>query len=159
MIQPIDIAQWVFVVKIADKPGTLTAAAAVFSNRGISLEGILGSGIGSTAVGDGRLVLSFRATADKQALLYRTLVRLPDVFHVDVYAHNDPQLRVIAIAKLDLNAKVPKDDDDYSIETLAQTAHERVVMLNGSPATLEGVIAQFRQQDQLRDIVMSYIAV
>jgi len=37
--------RWVFVVRALNRPGTVTAAAAVFSNRGVSLEGILGSGI------------------------------------------------------------------------------------------------------------------
>ena len=155
--------RWVFVVRVLDKPGTLTAAAAVFSNRGISLGGILGSGIGSPAIGDGRLIFSFQATAQKQALLYRALERLPSVFQVDAYAYDDERLRAIAIAKLALNSQtgpaILNDDDGFSIETMTQTATERMVMLNGTPPVVEGAIAQFRQQHQLNDVVMSYIAV
>ncbi len=65
--------RWVFVVKALDQPGTLTAAASVFSNRGISLEAVLGSGIASTVIEDGRLILSFRATKRKQEMLLRAL--------------------------------------------------------------------------------------
>ncbi len=151
--------RWVFVVRIMDKPGTLTAAAAVFSNRGVSLEGILGSGIGGTAIEDGRLILNFRATAPKQDLLRRALERLPDVFRVDAYAYDDQRLRAIAIAKLPLTTKTLNDNDNYSIETVAQTKTERMVMLNGTPLAVESAIDQFRQHNQLKDVVMSYIAI
>ena len=151
--------RWVFVVRVQDKPGTLTAAAAVFSNRGVSLEGILGSGIGSTTIGDGRLILSFRATAQKKALLHRALERVPSIFRVEAYRYDDERLRAIAIAKLTPHTKALTDDDGYSIETITCTSSERVVMLNGSPSALESAIAQFRQKNQLNDIVMSYIAV
>ena len=151
--------RWIFVVRVMDKPGTLTAAAAVFSNRGISLEGILGSGIGATAIEDGRLILNFRATAAKQNLLRRALERLPDVFQVDAYTYEDNRLRAIAVAKLPLTTKTLNDDDSYTIETIAQTKTERMVMLNGTPLAVESAIAQFRQQNQLKDVVLSYIAI
>lgn len=151
--------RWIFVVRVLDKPGTLTAAAAVFSNRGVSLESILGSGIGATAIEDGRLILNFQATASKQALLHRALERLPYIFRVDAYAYNDPRLRAIAIAKLSPSTKLLNDDDSYSVETIAQTGSERTVMFNGTPPAVEGAIAQFRAQDQLNDVVLSYIAI
>ena len=150
--------RWVFVARVLDKPGTLTEAAAVFSNRGVSLEGILGSGIGATAPGDGRLILSFQATAKKKALLHRALERTPSIFRVDAYPYDDRRLRAIAIAKLSPTAKILKDDDGYSIETISQTSTERIIILNGAPPALESAIAQFRQQNQLKDVVMSYIA-
>ena len=151
--------RWVFVVRVMDKPGTLTAAAAVFSNRGVSLEGILGSGIGATAIEDGRLILNFQATAPKQNLLRRALERLPDVFRVDAYAYEDNRLRAIAVAKLPLTTKTLNDDDSYTIETIAQTKTERMVILNGTPLAVENAIAQFRRQNQLKDVVLSYIAI
>ncbi len=151
--------RWVFVVRVLDKPGMLTAAAAVFSNRGVSIEGILGSGIDSTTIENGRLIINFRATQPKQSLLHRALERLPDVFRVDAYAYDDQRLRAIAIAKLSLSPKLLNDDDSYAIETIVQTKTERVVMLNGSPPALESALMQFRQQNQLKDVVMAYIAI
>lgn len=151
--------RWVFVVRALDKPGTLTAAAAVFSNRGISLEGVLGSGIAPTTVEDGRLIFSFQATEAKQALLKKALERLPSVFQVDVYCDDDEHLRAIAIARLSLQGKLANDDDGYSVETIAQTETERLVMLTGVPLAVEAVLEEFRQQGVLLDVVMSYIAV
>ncbi|MEM6451071.1 MAG: hypothetical protein AAF703_12230, partial [Cyanobacteria bacterium P01_D01_bin.105] len=65
--------RWVFVAQALNQSGTLTAAAAVFSNRGVSLEGILGSGIDTATAEDGRLLFSFQATEEKMALLKRSL--------------------------------------------------------------------------------------
>ena len=151
--------RWVFVVRALDRPGTLTAAAAVFSNRGISLEGILGSGFDPTTVEDGRLIFNFRATPEKQALLRRALGRLPSIFHIDTYAFEDERLRAIAVARLSLSAKLAHDDDGFYAETIAQTDTERLILLTGTPLAVEAAIAQFRQQDQLRDVVMSSITV
>jgi acetolactate synthase small subunit len=151
--------RWVFVVKALDKPGTLTAAAAAFSNRGVSLESILGTGIDPNTAEDGRIIFTFRATKDKQLLLLRTLQRLSSVFQVDAYTYDDERLRAVAIAKLHLSAKVANDDDGYTVETIAQTDTERLVMLTGTPPSVERAVAQFRQQHFLQDVVMSYIAI
>jgi acetolactate synthase small subunit len=125
--------RWIFVVRALDRPGSLTAAAAVFSNRGVSLEGILGSGIAPNTAEDGRLIFSFRATEPKQALLKKALERLSSVFCVDAYAYEDEHLRAIAVAKLSQSVKLSHDDDDYFVETIAQTECDRMVMLTGTP--------------------------
>ena len=150
--------RWVFVVQALDKPGTLTAAAAVFSNRGVSLEGILGSGIAPTTTEEGRLIISFCATEAKQKLLQRALERLSSIFYVSVYTNDDERLRAIAVAKLGLSTQVASDNG-YLIETITQTETERMVMLTGTPLAVESALAQFRQQNQLLDVVTSYIAV
>ncbi|MEM6714635.1 MAG: hypothetical protein AAF622_06145, partial [Cyanobacteria bacterium P01_C01_bin.147] len=98
--------RWVFVVRALDKPGTLTATAAAFSNRGVSLESILASGIAPTTLEDGRLILIFRATSEKKALLQRTLERLSIIFQVDAYTYEDERLRAIAVAKLSPTAVI-----------------------------------------------------
>jgi acetolactate synthase small subunit len=151
--------QWIFVVRALDRPGTLTAAAAVFSNRGVSLEGILGSGIAPNTIEDGRLIFSFRATEPKQALLKKALERLSSVFRVDAYGYEDERLRAIAVAKLSQSVKLSHDDDDYFVETIAQTECDRMVMLTGTPPAVDNAIAQFRDQGHLKDVVMTYIAV
>ncbi|MEM9006003.1 MAG: hypothetical protein AAGE59_21070 [Cyanobacteria bacterium P01_F01_bin.86] len=150
--------RWVFVVQALDKPGTLTAVAAVFSNRGVSLEGILGSGIAPMTPEGGRLVISFCATQPKQQLLHRALERLSSIFHVDVYTSSDERLRAIAVAKLDPATPLPAAVD-YRAETILQTDSERMVMLTGTPSRVEDALEHFREQQQLLDLVTSYIAI
>ena len=150
--------RWVFVVRALDRPGTLTATAAVFSNRGVSLESILASGIAPTTLENGRLILIFRATEAKQALLQRTLERLSIIFQVDAYTYDDDRLRAIAVAKLSSAAAIAPTAD-YSAETIATTAAGRSVMLTGAPAVIETAISHLREQDSLQDVVVSYITV
>ncbi|MEO0771025.1 MAG: hypothetical protein AAFY72_16655 [Cyanobacteria bacterium J06649_4] len=150
--------RWMFVVCALNRPGTLTAAAAVFSNRGISLEGFLGSGIDTSTEEDGRLLFSFRATPQKQALLKRSLQRLPSIFNVDAYTYDDPKLRAIAIAKL-----VPTADVDTTsavhTEIVVRNDTSYLLMLTGSTTAVESAIAHLRQQQQIQDVVMSAITV
>ena len=150
--------RWVFVVQAVDKPGTLTAAAAVFSNRGVSLEGILGSGIAPMTAEGGRLVISFCATEHKQKLLRRALERLSGVFHVTVHTNDDERLRAIAVAKLGPDSAIASTAN-YRVETILQTDDERMVMLTGKPSEVDAALDYFRQQQQLLDVVTSYVAV
>ena len=137
----------------------MTAAAAVFSNRGVSLEGILGSGIDTMSVEDGRLLFRFRSTERKQDLLKRSLERLPSIFQVDAYAYEDPRLRAIAVAKLTADAKLSHDLEDLSIETISRSSSSAFLLLSGGTMAVEDAIAYFRQQQQLEDVVMSAITV
>ncbi|MGB3670711.1 MAG: hypothetical protein WA984_11400 [Phormidesmis sp.] len=150
--------RWMFVIRALNHPGTLTAAAAVFSNRGVSLEGFLGSGVDTTTVADGRLLFSFRATQAKQDLLKRSLERLPSIFQVDAYPYNDERLRAIAIAKLTLDAQV-EATERLHVEIILYTEDSRLLLLSGETGVVESAIARLRQQQQLKDVVMSAITV
>lgn len=150
--------RWMFVIRALNHPGTLTAAAAVFSNRGVSLEGFLGSGVDTTTVADGRLLFSFRATQAKQDLLKRSLERLPSIFQVDAYPYDDERLRAIAIAKLTLDAQV-EASERLHVETILCTADSQLLLLSGETGVVESAIAHLRQQQQLKDVVMSAITV
>ncbi|MEM9152493.1 MAG: hypothetical protein AAGB19_18835 [Cyanobacteria bacterium P01_F01_bin.3] len=151
--------RWMFVVHALNQPGTLTAAATVFSNRGVSLEGILGSGIDASTIENGRLLFSFRATPQKQALLKRSLERLPTISKVNAYEYEDDRLRAIAIAKLLPETQVIDGDDVLHIEMIHRSEKSLLLLLSGTTTAVEGAIAYFREQQQLKDVVMSAITV
>ena len=152
--------RWIFVIRALDKPGTLTNAAAVFSNRGVSLEGVLGSGIDPVTVNDGHILFSFRATEQKQAMLKRSLERLTSIFRVDAYAYDDERLRAIAVAKLTPDARVGPDAEDLYVETITRNSEDEVMLLlSGRTTAVEEAITRFREQQQLKDVVMSTITV
>lgn len=150
--------RWVFVVRALDKPGTLTATAAAFSNRGVSLESILASGIAPTTLEDGRLILIFRATPKKKELLQRTLERLSIIFQVEAYTYDDERLRAIAVAKLNRAVAIAANEN-FFVENIAQTESGHIVMLTGPPSMVENAISELRRQGDLKDVVMSYITV
>jgi acetolactate synthase small subunit len=159
-----DLERWVFVVRALDKPGTLTATAAVFSHRGVSLETILGSGIASTTTEDGRLILTFRATPQKQAMLLRSLERLTSVMQVSVYPYSDPLLRSIAIVSLSNVDTVDLSALPLNVETMGsngsgQAPDTNQLLITGNPPVVDDAIAQLREQGVLKDIVMATIAI
>lgn len=150
--------RWIFVVHALNRPGTLTDAAAVFSNRGVSLENFLGSGIDTNSVEDGRLLLSFRATQEKKDLLKRSLQRLPSVLKVREYAFSDERLRLVAVVKLSLDAQTDVADLLY-VETISCDKTTRLQLMTGRATVVESAIAHLREQAQLKDVVVSAITV
>lgn len=163
-MQPQETRQrWMFVVCALNQPGTLTAAATVFSNRGVSLEGFLGSGIDSSTVENGRLLFSFRATPEKQALLKRSLERLPNISKVEAYEYEDDRLRAIAVAKLLPDTQLTDSDTNRDkglhTEIVTRTDEALLLLLSGRTVAVESAIAHFRQKQQLEDVVMSAITV
>jgi len=149
--------RWVFVVRAIDQPGTLTAAASVFSNRGISLEAILGSGIASTAIEEGRLILSFRATKRKKEMLLRALERLSSVLQVTDYSYDDPRLRTIAIAKVSNLENIWLDSEVIQVETIATSPDGLRLLLTGNTLAVEQGIQMLRQEGVLLDLVTAVI--
>ncbi|HEY9643806.1 MAG TPA: hypothetical protein V6C57_25170 [Coleofasciculaceae cyanobacterium] len=149
--------RWVFVVKALDRPGSLTAVASVFSNRGISLEAILGSGIAATTLEEGRLILSFRATERKKEMLLSALERLSSVLQVTGYPYDDPRLRAIAIAKVSSLQDILFDPEAIQVETIATSPDGLRLLLTGSTLAVEQVIHRLRQEAVLLDLVTAAI--
>ena len=151
--------RWVFVVKALNQPGTLTAAASVFSNRGVSLEGILGSGIHGNTLEDGRILFCFRATVEKKALLQRSLERLPSINHVAAYHYEDDRIRAIAVVKLSSASSWQNTATGLKTEEIEKHADYRLLLLNGGPKEVRSAVDGFREQAVLLDVLMSVITV
>ena len=151
--------RWVFVVKCLDQPGSLTATASVFSNRGVSLEAILSSGMAATSIEAGRVIFSFRATERKKEMLLRALGRLSSVLQVDHYLYDDPALRSIALAKVSSPAAIEFSSDLVQAEMISETAEGVLLLLTGNPIAVESVIETLRQRSLLLDLVTAAIAI
>ncbi len=151
--------RWVFVIRALDKPGTMTAVASVFSNRGVSLEATLGSGIDASTTADARLIISFRATEAKKTTLYRATQRLSSVVAVAVYAQDDPGLRAIALAQISDLTCVDLANSLIHSEIIAKTPDHTTLLLAGCPRAIEHLLTQLRQQQILLDVVMAPIGI
>lgn len=152
--------RWVFVIKAQDKPGALTAAAGVFSNRGVSLDTILGSGMTLTGADGGRIVLSFWATERKRAMLLRVLERLSAVQQVDCYPYLSPELRAIAVVRV----SGATDDKawkaaDVQTEIVSKGEDSQTLLLTGITAAVEELIETLRDRQALLGVAMSVMAV
>lgn len=147
--------RWVFAVKSLDRPGTLTAAAGVFSNRGVSLETVLGSGLSFAGGDGGRFILSFRTTERKMDMLRRALARLSGVLEVEAYPFSSEQLTAIAYLRLNC----PCQEFPFSevrVEVLEATG--LTLLLTGSAIAVEQVVESLRQGEQLEQVTFSILA-
>jgi len=89
--------RWVAFIRGADRTGTLTAVAGVFSTRGVSFASLSTGGVeGET----GMIVVEFTASERRQRLLLRTVERLSVVRSVDVRAADDRSVRAAAVMRL-----------------------------------------------------------
>lgn len=153
-----DEERWVFVLKVQDAPGALTAISSVFSSRGVSLEIILGNGLALGEEGGGIIVLSFHATAKKRETLHRTVARLAKVVEVQDYPFAAPQLRALAIARVStpgLNLSAIQ----AHAETLTETAEEATILLSGDAQCVDEALRTLRAEKTLIDAVLSVMTV
>lgn len=152
--------RWVFVIKVHDKPGTLTAIASVFSSRGVSVETTMGS---SSAVAPlevpSTIVLSFRATERKKEHLMRTIARLQQVIHVEAYPYHARELRAIAVARLAATEHLDDLPHGVQAENISETADTKTVLLAGATQAVEKTLLQLRERGSLHDVVTTVMAV
>jgi acetolactate synthase small subunit len=151
--------RWVFVIKAQDQPGALTAAAGVFSNRGVSLETILGSGMNSTSIGVGRFVLSFRATERKKDMLLRVVKRLSTVLQVDCYPYSSSVLRAIAVVRVSSATDINWEASDVQMEIVSKDTDSQTMLLTGGTPAVEQWVETLRERNTLLDVAMSVMAV
>jgi acetolactate synthase small subunit len=147
----------VFIVKVQDAPGALTAIASVFSSRGVSLEMILGNGTLWGAESGGGIVVVFRSNERKRQTLLRTLQRLEKVKEVQAYPFDSPQLRAVAIARL--NAGEGLEPLPECAEVVTQGEQESVLLFNGGAQTVVDAILAIKDTCVLREIMVSVMAV
>jgi len=152
-----DEERWVFAIKAQDKPGALTAAASVFSTRGVSLETILGSGIALTEAEEGRMVISFWASERKKDMLLRVLQCLSTVLQVQAYRYSSPELRAIGVARVAKMANFCASD--VRTEIISESADSKSILVTGSPPAVERMIETLRKQNVLLDVVIAVLGV
>lgn len=152
-------SRWVFVIKVHDKPGTLTAIASVFSSRGVSVETTMGSSATALVDTSSTIVLSFRATERKKENLLRTVARLQQVIHVEAYPYHARELRGIAIARVASTEKLDDLPRGVQAETISETADTKTVLLAGSTQVVEKTLLQLRERNTLHDVVITVMAV
>ncbi|MBA8816757.1 acetolactate synthase small subunit [Microbacterium halimionae] len=86
--------RWVAFVTVADRSGTVTGLANMFSTRGVSFESFHTL---SVRDGVGRMSITFRGSERLARVLIRTLERLDVVRSVQLENTSDERVRAIAV--------------------------------------------------------------
>ena len=161
-----DKQQWLFAVKVHDKPGTLTAVSSVFSNRGVSIEMLLGSTLHAVSADAIDLYFVCRASEPRRKELHRTLGRLASVISVECHSCDSPKLRAVVFAHVDPRA-MPADTSLAEIATAESVAfspvicdddHETWILMAG-PASVDRCVEKLRATGALLDTTVTIIPV
>ncbi|MHC4505752.1 MAG: hypothetical protein ACYTFI_20805 [Planctomycetota bacterium] len=151
---------WVFRVHVADRAGALTSIASAFSNRGISIDTVVGHGHTLTSSRDGTVVVTFWCTESEKDAIVRTVQRLSKVTALEEHSYESEILRKSAL--IDVTRKLtPRDvagrETFLTCELIREERGVYSYFVAGSPSELDPVLTSFIEQGILTDIVYSII--
>ncbi|MFA6107512.1 MAG: hypothetical protein WDA75_01970 [Candidatus Latescibacterota bacterium] len=151
---------WVFRVGVADRAGALTSIASAFSNRGISIETIVGHGTPYPGAPGGAVVATFWCSeAEKDAIL-RVVGRLTKVTRLEEHSYESGALRKSALV-LTTRRLTPIDvagrESFLTCEKIEREDGKYCYFLAGSPSELDPVLSRFADEGILTDIVYAVI--
>jgi len=151
---------WVFRVGVADRAGALTSIASAFSNRGISIQTVVGHGTAYPGACGGAVVVTFWCTEMEKDQIVRVVERLSKVMSLEEHPYESDRLRKSALVRVS-RALVPRDvagrEAFLTCERLGEQRGVHTYFLAGSPSELDPVLARFVEEGILADIVYSVI--
>jgi hypothetical protein len=152
--------QWVFRVAVADRAGALTSIASTFSNRGISLETIVGHGTPYPGAPGGTVVATFWCSEAEKDAVVRLVRRLSKVTHLEERPYESTLLRKSALIRVSRRlrpADVAGEDCFLTCEMVAPGGDEHTYFLAGPPSEVDLVLARFVGEGVLLHMVYSLI--
>ncbi len=151
---------WVFRVHLADRAGALTSIASAFSNRGISIETVVGHGAAYTGSHDGALVATVWCTEEQKDEIVRVVRRLSKVLSLEEHPYDSESLRKSAIVRV-TRRLVPSDvagrETFLTCELMREDRGIYTYFLAGSPSELDPILARLGDEGVLEDTVYSVV--
>jgi len=151
---------WVFRVGVADRAGALTSIASAFSNRGVSIETVVGHGTAFPGAPGGAVVTTFWCSEAEKAEIVRVVSRLSKVTSLEEHPYESESLRKSALVRVRRRLAPPDVAGREAFLTCELVRHERglfTYFLAGSPSELDPILAKFASEGILTDIVYSVI--
>lgn len=155
-----DKKHWVFRVGLADRAGALTSIASAFSNRGISIDTVVGHGASYTTIHDGTLVVTFWCTEAEKDEIVRVVKRLTKVTTLEEHPYDSQSLRKSALCHT-TRRLTPRDvagrETFLTCELMKEERGVYSYFLAGSPSEMDPVLASFAEEGILTDVVYSVV--
>ena len=155
-----DKKHWVFRVGVADRAGALTSIASAFSNRGISIETVVGHGTAYPGAPGGAVVTTFWCSEAEKDEIVRVVHRLSKVTSLEEHPYESESLRKSALVRAARRLRPPDVAGRETFLTCELVSEGRGVFtyfLAGSPSELDPILARFVEEGILTDIVYSVI--
>jgi len=151
---------WVFRVGVADRAGALTSIASAFSNRGISIETVVGHGTAYPGAPGGAVVATFWCSEAEKDEIVRVVGRLSKVTTLEEHPYESESLRKSALVRTTRRLDPPDVAGQRTFLTCELMEERRGLwsyFLAGSPSELDPILARFVEQGILNDVVFSVI--
>jgi len=155
-----EMRHWVFRVGVADRAGALTSIASAFSNRGISLEAIVGHGAPHPGSEGGAIVATFWCAESEKEAILRIVGRLSKVTHLEERPYESSLLRKSALVQVTRPLRPPDvagRESFLSFEQIGQPGDTYTYFLAGAPSELDPILAHLAEEGILRQTVFSVI--
>lgn len=156
-----DKKHWVIRAGISHRAGALTSIASAFSNRGISIETIVGHGTAFPGAPGGAVVVTFWCSPEDKDIIVRVVGRLSKVLTLAEHAYESESLRKSALVRTTRRLD-PRDvagqQTFLTCELMEQRRGQWSYFLAGSPSELDPILARFVEEGILTDIVFSVLS-
>jgi acetolactate synthase small subunit len=156
-----DQRHWVFRAHVLDRAGALTSIASAFSNRGISIDTVVGHGAEEQATHDGTVVVTFRCDEHGKDMMVRVIRRLTKVTRLEEHPYDSNNLRKATIIR-STRRLAPRDvageDSFLTCELMSNDANGWTYFLAGAPSQLDPILKQMETEGLVKDIVYSVMS-
>ena len=144
--------KWIFLIKVKNRPGVLSAITALFADRGVSIDSLTAHDSSGVGVPFGSAILTFAANTGKKEHLKRLLTRLAAVQEVAEFSYADSaHARKSALARVSLpaDALVAALPNGLLCEIVTVSETETLALLLGPPGLLDSAISTLAAADKL----------
>ena len=151
---------WVFRVGVADRSGALTSIASAFSNRGTSIETVVGHGTAYPGATGGAVMVTFWCSESEKDEIVRVVKRLSKVTSLEEHPYESEALRKSAVVRVTRRLAPPDvagQEVFLTCELMAEQRGTFTYFLAGPPSEIDPILARFVEERILTDIVFSVI--
>ncbi len=156
-----DVQHWLFRIWVQDRAGALTSIASAFSNRGVSLDSVVGHGADKSEGCDGTVLATFTCTESEKEALKRVIGRLSKIRRVEEHPYLADHLRKTVVMKASRKLRPVDVAGETTFLTCEEMHHDSTgwtYFIGGSPNQLDPILRRMVRDGLLLDQVYSITA-
>ena len=152
---------WFFRIWVYDRAGALTSIASAFSNRGISIDSVVGHGSDKSAGFAGTVLITFTCNVTEKQAIKRVVGRLSKIEKVEEHPYLGDHLRKTIVIKTSRKLApidVAGETSFVTCELMHNDSTGWTYFLGGSPAEIDPILLRIKKSRILLDQVYSITA-